>query len=120
MKFRTSVRAGWCARVVVAVQELLVVHVCTPFAVWARRRGLRRLAVCGFLIGLRGMVLAGPVRDGLPAQRLSRWGVLASVEVPGAGRWELAGPAGASGGALPGFRQRQVVPGLFVLAGRRG
>src|SRR5262252_10292007 len=38
-------------------------HVCTPFAVPAHRRGLRRgPAVCGSLIGWLAMVLAGPVR----------------------------------------------------------
>src|SRR5580692_8479971 len=48
-------------------------HVCTPFAVSAQRRGLRRgLTICESLIGLLAMALAGPVRDGLPTQRLSR------------------------------------------------
>src|SRR5215831_18895147 len=44
-------------------------HVCTPFAVSAQRRGS---TICESLIGLLAMVLAGPVRDGLPTQRLSR------------------------------------------------
>jgi hypothetical protein len=30
------------------------------------------LTICESLIGLLAMVLAGPVRDGLPTQRLSR------------------------------------------------
>src|SRR5215831_17769002 len=48
-------------------------HVGAPFAVSAQRRGLRRgPASCGSLIGWLAMVLAGPVRDVLPTQRLSR------------------------------------------------
>src|SRR5690349_12005937 len=61
-------------------------HVCTPFAVSAQRRDLPagRLFV-NPSSGLLAMVLAGPIRDGLPTQRLSRGGALASVKVPGAG-----------------------------------
>src|SRR5215472_18868932 len=68
-------------------------HVCTPFAVLAQRCGLRRVStICESLTELVAMVLAGPVRDGLPTQRLSRRGRSHLSKTPARVPQELAVP----------------------------
>src|SRR5262249_62267597 len=48
-------------------------HVCTPFAVSAQRRGLRRgSSICESLIGLLAMVLAGARWGWVPPHGFSR------------------------------------------------
>src|SRR5216684_2776704 len=81
-------------------------HVCTPFAVSAQRRGLRRgLTICESLIGLLAMVLAGPYGMGYPRSVSPAEGRSHLSKSPARVPRNSPSPAMASGGAPSGLRK---------------